>query len=252
MEILDVSCNRKKTVTSESEEFKDKYAEVMPNDYFAREGLHVASGGWWTWLARIYILLEVLFSIISVALDFTAEGPRVLKRVLSGIGLATTGLVTVFGLFKLASEDQHAIRNLIRGFLLIRNANQVAGMLSLSSSGELKAALSSTDFKHPIYADFNACALDKSQKLGTYVCQQMPIAEELTRYGWLVSDNICITPKVEIKEAIRTRNDTYHLKDNTGSWCALTHNNSQMKFGKTARIAIREELCSKGIQYPGH
>ena len=73
----------------------------------------------WAWVAASFI-----FAVSVGAFNLTGK-ENWLERVLDSIAVITFMLISVFGLIKLKSEDEHAIRNVLLGYRIVKKPNEL-------------------------------------------------------------------------------------------------------------------------------
>lgn len=128
--IMDFVCNESGTVDERANKIK-KHSDGG----IIELKLHVKM------LARSYVLFALIISFCAGYFDWYDRG-NTAERIMDGVQVATTMCVSVFGLIKLTSEDDNAIRNTLLGVRILRKPQQLAFYLGLSSESQLKAFLS--------------------------------------------------------------------------------------------------------------
>ena len=91
-------------------------------------------------MSRLYVGVVVAASV-AVGIINLANRDNVFERVADGVQFATVFLFTVFGLFKLSSDDPSVIRDTFLGFCVVRTAANIVRVCKFESETELKKLL---------------------------------------------------------------------------------------------------------------
>lgn len=88
-------------------------------------------------VALLYVVSAVVFSI-AVGVFNVGNRDGVFERVSDAVQTATVLLVSVFGLLKLTSEDENAIRNVLFGRKVLRTVRDIKNAVGASRENDLK------------------------------------------------------------------------------------------------------------------
>lgn len=103
------------------------------------------------------------------------------ERLGDGVQVITVLLVTVFGLVKLTSEDDNAIRNVILGRKILRNSSDVSRYLKAEWK-DIYLALVTTEEEIPWLEDHNI-GYSKARATGNIRTPGMPTVGDLVKVG---------------------------------------------------------------------
>lgn len=101
-----------------------KASEVLKSIQAHQEGGKVRRPRWCQALAIMWVLFSLALSIAVGAANLAGRD-NWFERLTDSVSSATVLLVGIFGLVKLTSEDDNAIRNSLRGFSILRNVKDV-------------------------------------------------------------------------------------------------------------------------------
>lgn len=106
--------------------------------------------------ALLYVVAAVTVSIVVGALNFS-DRDNAFERLADSAQTATLLLVSVFGLVKLKSEDDNAIRNTLLGNKVMRSGSDIMKHLGLSNEEELKCLIARSTTPMPWLDAVGAC-----------------------------------------------------------------------------------------------
>lgn len=139
-----------------------------------------------------YVILASTFSILVGALDFAGRD-NAFERVTDVATTATLLLVSVFGLVKLTSEDDNAIRNTLLGYKLLRNINDVERYYNRHRKERVPIQTALVAVNTPLHwlADSNTCYL-QFRPLGSIAYTTGISARDMRQLGMLFGNKVTL------------------------------------------------------------
>lgn len=139
-----------------------------------------------------YVIGACIFSILVGALNFGGR-QNAFEKVTDVASTATLLLVSVFGLVKLTSEDDNAIRNTLLGYKLLRNMNDVQRHYNRHRKQGVLIHTALAAVESPLHwlADSNTCYL-QFKPLGSIAYTEGIRASEVRQLGMLFGDKITL------------------------------------------------------------
>lgn len=141
-------------------------------------------------LAWMYISVVVLCSILCAVLDWNKQN-QVFDQAKDAFEISTIFLVSVFGLFKLTSEDPNALKNLASGKSLVDDLEDASKLLQ--SSTESMQKLLGIESETPDWAAADGCSYGRNvygEGLETGPAQ----VATLKQCGFFFLEGICKRP----------------------------------------------------------
>ena len=190
------------------------YGDGRPNDISGRSyGCVVKLPRWRKAFTWVYVIIALLFSV-SVAVGNWARRDNLYERIVDAIEACVTLLVSAFGLVKLTSEDQNAIRNALLGKKVLQKTSEVQRYLRQKSKGRIKVFAGCVKPGTRWLSDTNASILRNVHGYSGIEVIEMPSFEEMVELGSYILGDLIVGVDGQVHK-LGGDGSIYYARDDT-------------------------------------